>query len=249
VRVPDELIGEVEATLNEQMIAPRTLFFPNITLATLFLVHTTARQKDRSVNISAHFFLAQMMPLCQLRNTCSGSYTFNRQIYALDHPSLPLILLHNTTADFLERLFRFHVQLSSKRYARASSKLPRGVVNKRTVRFADADSKSPQRVGAYLPLTRIITLAAERLDEVAAVLKPRQKRSYSPEELERKRERLRVARERKKSLTGTRQGSPDAAQGAGLISDQGWLSANPPLGGSLCVETPIQPFSTDARSY
>ena len=94
----------------------------------------------------------------------------------------------------------------------------------------------------------VFRFPAERLDEVAAILKPRQKRSYSPEELERKRERLRVAREHKKSLTGTRQESPETPQGVVLMNDQG-LTHSPPFGASLCVETPIQPFITDARSY
>jgi hypothetical protein len=48
------------------------------------------------------------MPLCQLRNTCTGSDPFNCQIYALEHPPLPLILLHDLAVDFFEGLFRFH---------------------------------------------------------------------------------------------------------------------------------------------
>jgi len=66
------------------------------------------------------------------------------------------------------------------------------------------------------------------LDEVAAILRPREKRSYSPEELERKRERLRLAREHKKSLTGTRQESPETAPGVQFNADQG-LTPNPPF--------------------
>lgn len=58
---------------------------------------------------------------------------------------------------------------------------------------------------------KVFKLPVERLEEVAAILKPRQKRSYSPEELERKRERLRVARERKKALTEMRQMEPGMA--------------------------------------
>jgi hypothetical protein len=61
----------------------------------------------------------------------------------------------------------------------------------------------------------------ERVDEVAAVLKPRQRRTYSPEELERKRERLRLARERKKSLTQRGQTPPVTAETASEGKDQG----------------------------
>jgi hypothetical protein len=50
------------------------------------------------------------MALCQLRNTRAGSYTFNCQIYALEHPPLRLVLLHDLAADFIEGLFRFHIQ-------------------------------------------------------------------------------------------------------------------------------------------
>jgi len=49
-------------------------------------------------------------------------------------------------------------------------------------------------------------------EEVAAILKPRRMRTYTPEELERKRERLRVARERKKSLTEPGQESLEPPQ-------------------------------------
>src|SRR5262249_34742581 len=41
----------------------------------------------------------------------------------------------------------------------------------------------------------------ERLDQVAAILKPRKRPTYSQETLDAKREQLRAARERKKALT------------------------------------------------
>lgn len=46
----------------------------------------------------------------------------------------------------------------------------------------------------------VFRFPADRLDEVAAILRPRRRPTYSPEELERKRERARLAREHKKLL-------------------------------------------------
>ena len=47
---------------------------------------------------------------------------------------------------------------------------------------------------------RVFKFPVERLDEVAAILKPRRRRTYSPKQIEVMAERLAGARERKKSL-------------------------------------------------
>jgi hypothetical protein len=67
----------------------------------------------------------------------------------------------------------------------------------------------------------VFRFPVELLDEVAAILKPRQKRTYSPEEIERKRERLQVARERKKALRETGQEPLEAWQSRGEGQSEG----------------------------
>jgi hypothetical protein len=107
---PTQLVNRSNGSLLPQALLQDFAIFVRIISTASSLEHATARHKHRTINISAHFFLTQMMPLCQLRNTRVRCYTFNCQLDALEHPPLPFVRLHDLAADFLKDLFRFDIQ-------------------------------------------------------------------------------------------------------------------------------------------
>ena len=63
------------------------------------LKHAAARQKECSLDVSAHFALSQVMPLCQLCNTHPARYTFDCELDALQQFFPTLVVLHDLVAD------------------------------------------------------------------------------------------------------------------------------------------------------